>query len=513
MVGAGSSGAVLAARLACLTDRSVLLVEAGPDYHARSLPPELRNGRTPALGSHDWGYTLRGPGDRNLWLPRGKIVGGCSAINTCIALRPEPGDFDDWPSGAQTWSWDHVLDAFTAIETDADHVEYHHGRSGALPVARTPVEQMTSLSRSFLSACVRAGHDRVDDHNEPGTSGVGALPLNLGASLERVSAATAFLEPARLRPNLTIMAQATVDSLLFAGDRVVGVQIIAEGRAHRIGADEVTVAAGAVGTPAVLLRSGIGPAADLRALGIDVVADLPAVGANLADHSQVPLLCAPASGAVDTSAPCAEAVLRYTSDGWGPTNDMQLCLLNHVEMSAYAPHLAHLCESSHAFVITANLMRPDSRGTVRLTSRDPVRPPEIRLDYLAAASDRIRLREGLRLAHRIAADEEMRGHVQRVLGADELTFADDASVDRYVAHQVQTAHHPTGTAAMSADPGSGVVDSACRVFGTEGLRVADASIIPSSVRANTNLTCMMIGERVARLLAGTARMESVVERV
>jgi choline dehydrogenase len=382
-----------------------------------------------------------------------------------------------------------------------------------LPVTRTPFERMTSLSRAFLSACVRAGHSRVENHNEPRSSGVGALPLNVDNALRRVSAATAFLEPARTRPNLAVMADTLVDRLLFNGSRVVGVQVLTGRRTRRIGAGEVTVCAGAVGTPAILVRSGIGPAADVRALGVDVVADLPAVGANLADHAQVPLLCAPAAGAVDTSAACAEVVLRYTSGGHAHVNDMQLCLLNHVDMSAYAPHLAHLCAGSHAFVITANLMRPESRGTVRVVSRDPRRPPDIRLDYLAAAADRRRLREGVRLAHRIAADDEVRRHAERLLGVDDLSIEDDASVDRYVARQLQTAHHPTGTAAMSADPATGVVDSACRVFGTEGLRVADASVIPASVRANTNLTCLMIGDRVASLLTRSARTESVVEPV
>jgi choline dehydrogenase len=513
VVGAGSTGTVIAARLAERTNRRVLLIEAGPDYHGRALPAELEDGRTPSLGSHDWGYTAGGAGGNESWLPRGKVVGGCSTINTCIALRPEPGDFDAWPSGRTNWSWEAVLDTFVGIETDADRVGGHHGGYGPLRLARIPSERMTSLSRAFVEACRRAGFDRTDDHNEPGSTGVGALPLNVDGSLRRISTAKAFLEPARSRANLTVMPNTLVDSVLFAGSRAVGVRVIADGRECDIGAAEVTIAAGAIGSPAILLRSGIGKAEDLRALGIDVVADLPAVGRNLADHSQVPLVCAPLPGAVEPSAPCAEAVLRYRAQGSTMANDMQLCLLNHVEMSKYAPGLAASVRGSHAFVITANLMGPQSRGTVRLASRDPRRHPSVHLDRLAAASDRARLRDGLRLARRTADDPGIGRFIEQLVDVDGWSVDDDASTDCYIRAHLQTAHHPSGTAAMASSAAAGVVDSECRVFGTDGLRVADASVIPSSVRANTNLTCIMIGEHVAGSLSGSVQGERTIGAV
>ncbi|MFH9296747.1 GMC family oxidoreductase [Streptomyces sp. NPDC017520] len=505
VVGGGSSGAVVAARLAEWTDRRVLLVEAGPDYYGRELPADLADGRTPALSSHDWGISAQGAGGRWMWLPRGRVVGGCSAINACIALRPEPNDFDDWPSGRTDWSWDAVLDAFVALENDADHGGRHHGSKGPLPLARIPTERMTPLSRAFLGACARAGFGSVEDQNEPGSTGAGPLPLNIDSDLRRVSTATAFLDPLRHHGNLTVLADTLVDSVLFSGARAVGVRVVGGGARRDLYADEVTIAAGAFGTPAILLRSGIGGARDLAEHCIDVVADLPFVGQNLADHAQVPLICAPLPGAVDSSAPCAEVVLRYTASGSTVANDMQICLLNHVEMAKYAPHLAAGVASSHAFVITANLMRAESRGTVRLASRDPQQPPVVDLDHTAEESDRIRLREGLRLAQRITTDEGLRHFAKGMLNVADLSFEDNASVDRYVSREVQTAHHPSGTAAMSSNAETGVVDSECRVFGTEGLRVADASIIPASVRANTNLTCIMIGERLANLLAQDCR--------
>jgi choline dehydrogenase len=511
IVGAGSSGAVLAARLAEWTDRRILLLEAGPDYYGRELPVDLENGRTPALGSHDWGYFAEGAGARELWIPRGRLVGGCSGVNTCIALRPEPADFDSWPSDPVDWSWDSVVESFTAIENDADYVDHYHGVKGALRLARMPKERMTPLSRSFLDACRRAGFGEIEDHNQPGSTGVGALPLNFDSSFRRISTATAFLDAARHRSNLVVLPDTVVDSVVFAGTRAVGVRTVTDGIERRFSADEVTIAAGAFGTPAILLRSGVGPAADLRDLGIDVVADLPAVGRNLADHAQVPIVCAPVPGVVDALAPCAEVVLRYQAEKFHVPNDMQLCLLNHVEIDKYAPHLAAQVHGARAFVITANLMQPDSRGSVSLASRDPHVLPKIRLDHLAHPADRIRLREGLRLARRIAADEGVGRFVEGVLDVDDVSFEDDASVDRYVAHQVQTAHHPSGTAAMAASAADGVVDSECRVFGTVGLRVTDASVIPNSVRANTNLTCIMLGERMANLLAGTADEEWIVE--
>ncbi|MEU0990678.1 GMC family oxidoreductase N-terminal domain-containing protein [Streptomyces sp. NPDC005953] len=504
VVGAGSTGAVIAARLAEWTDGRVLLVEAGPDYHGRLLPFDLENGRTPALGSHDWGYNGVGTGLRDLWLPRGKVVGGCSAVNTCIALRPEPTDFEGWPSGQMDWSWEQVLKAFVDMETDADHADDYHGDRGPLRLSRIQFDQLTPLSRAFLSVCQSAGFDRIDDHNEPGSTGVGMLPLNLESSLRRISTATAYLSQARMRKNLTVLANTVVDSVVFAGTRSVGVTIIKDGIEQQIDADNVTIAAGAYGSPAILMRSGIGPVKLLRSLGIDIVVDLPCVGRNLADHSQVPLICTPLPGVINTAAPCAEVVLRYRADGWSLPNDMQLCLLNHVDIAKYAPSLADRIDGSHAFVVSANLMRPDSRGTVELIDRDPHRPPLICLNRVSAPSDRRRLRNGLRLARQIATDEGFDELFDGLLDADEVEFNVDASVDRYVVRRIESAHHPSGTAAMATDPANGVVDNECRVFGTDGLRIADASIIPSPLRANTNLACIMIGERVARLLAGAS---------
>ena len=501
VIGGGSAGAVIAARLAERSDRRVLLVEAGPDYYGRAAPTELSDGRAPALGSHDWGYISQGTANRELWQPRGKVVGGCSAINACIALRPECSDFEDWPSDDVDWSWEAVLDTFVALESDVDHGGSYHGSDGPLRVARIPRERMTPLSRAFLEACWRSGFKAVEDHNEPGSSGAGPLPLNVDDLSRRISSATAFLDPARHLDNLTVMADHTVDSVLFAAARAVGVRIVKGGAELRIGADRVTLAAGVFGTPAILLRSGIGAGPDLRGLGIDVVADLPSVGRGLADHCQVPLFCEPKPGAVEGGGHGAEVVLRYRAHDSGPANDMQLCLLNQISIDKYEPRLAARLQDLNPFVIASCLMLPESRGTVRLTSRDPDRPPAVHLDYLGAASDRARLRDGLRLAWQIATDEDFLPYTEGVVGIDQLSFNDDASLDGYIARLVQTTHHPSGTAAMASSAATGVVDSACRVFGTENLTIADASIIPSPLRANTNLTCMMIGERFARSLA------------
>ncbi|WP_454560865.1 GMC family oxidoreductase [Mycobacterium haemophilum] len=494
VVGAGSSGAALTARLAT-TGRRVLLVEAGPDYLDQSqLPHDLRNGNTPSMVLHDWGFVGFRDDGAELSLPRGRVVGGCSAINSCIALRPQPDDFADWKG----WSWPEVLPFLRGLEADADFDGPHHGTVGPLAVRRRNSAEWSAISAALVKAAGAAGFPSTADHNAPDATGVGAVPLNLTTDGQRISVASAYLDAVRARPNLTILPDALVDKVLFAGSRAIGVRLIADGQPRTVHADRVTLCAGTYGTPTILQRSGVGPADLLRALGVAVVADRPGVGSNLADHSQVAIVLLPRPGLCDPADPCAEVVLRYTAPGSAVRNDMQLYALNHVDLKVFAPHLASATPDGWAFMVTSNLMAPRARGTVRAVSTDPAAPPRIEIDYGRDPEDLRRQREGVRLCWELLRQPAFAALTKAIIDMDETTVHSDSALDDFIRRAAVSAHHPTGTARCGPpDDPTAVVDSRCGVYGTEGLRVADASIIPVSPRANTNLVSIMIGERVA----------------
>jgi choline dehydrogenase len=493
VVGAGSSGSVIAARATEDPSRTVALVEAGPDYpQLAETPWDLVNSHDNSYVDHDWGFSyLPGMQGRTTAFPRGRVTGGSSAVNTTIALRGVPEDYDGWAAeGNPAWAWDEVLPAFRRLERDLDFGDApYHGDAGPISIRRYREDELTLPQQAFLAAAADLGWPVCVDANDPDGWGAGPHPMNKLGRV-RVSTAVGYLAPARIRPNLTILANRPARRLLVEGGRAVGVEVDGPEGVEEIRGRLVVLSAGAVQSPAILQRSGIGPRALLEGLGVEVGADVDGVGANLCDHPALSVVCeARDAAAVDRDLPIIQTILRYTAEGSEHRCDLQIEPLTFAGRPDGPPLFALAAVLEHCF----------GRGEVRITSADPATPPVIEPHFGDDERDNERLAACFSDTLRFL-DHPAIGDLVAAVRFPRLPIARDEVRD-LVRRRSGSGFHPCGTVKMgpATDRGA-VVDQHGRCHAVDRLVVADASICPSVPRANTNLTAIMIGEMVGEWL-------------
>ena len=523
VVGAGSAGCVLAARLTENGRHSVLLLEAGPEDRYPWIHIPIGYGKTMFHPRYNWGfYTDPDPhmGGRRLYWPRGRVLGGSSSINGLIYVRGQPEDYDHWRAlGNEGWGWTDVLPHFIRMEHNSRGASEYHGDSG--PQWCSDIGARHDLMEAIIAAGAELGVPRNDDFNGARQEGVGYYQLFTRKGW-RCSAAVGYLRPARKRANLEVRTEAHAMRILFEGMKATGVEYRQGGETKRArAAREVIVSAGAIQSPQLLMLSGIGAAKHLREFGVPVVADVPGVGENLQDHLQLRLIYR-VSKPITTNDDLRSITgririgLEWLLHRSGPlgvginqgglftrlmpqarTPDIQFHFATlSADVAGGAPHPWSGCTFSVC------QLRPESRGSIRLVSPDPFQPPSMQPNYLSTATDQRYAVESLRYARRLAAARALAPYLSEEHRPGAAMQSNEELLD-FSRQYGQTIFHPSGTCKMGNDA-MAVVDARLRVRGVAGLRVVDCSIMPTLVSGNTHAPVVMIAEKASAMILAEA---------
>ena len=521
IVGAGSAGCVMAARLSEDPNTQVILLEAGGNDSNMWIHIPLGFGKTFADPKVNWCFETEpepGAGGRKIFWPRGKVLGGSSSINGMVYIRGQNEDFDHWRQLGNTgWSASDVLPYFKRSEHQTRGDNEFHATGG--PLCVSDVQDGHPLCEAFIKACNEAGYKRNDDFNGADQDGVGYHQTTIRNG-KRCSTAVGYLHPAMKRPNLRVVTHAHTQKVMFDGTRATGVAFRQNGQDKIATARKETIlCGGAIGSPQILMLSGVGPHAHLQEMGIPVVHHLPGVGQSLQDHYSAPikLKCTLPITVNDTmmsplkklrtgleyllwrkgdlAAIAASAALFARTRPELATPDVKLSIST---FSADRPQ-----DGLHkwsGFSVIAYQLRPESRGEITLKSPDPAAAPALRPNYLAAETDRRAIVDGLKMARGLLTSQYMRGYVASEFKPGEAVQTDEQLL-QYARDNGGTVFHPTSTCKMGVDP-MAVVDPELRVYGIEGLRVIDASVMPTVVSGNTNAGTIMIAEKAADMIRG-----------